>query len=400
MARNRMTETTTTGFGKRLTNSIAGALIGGLMFLGSFPLLWWNEGRAIAEARALSEGAGAVVHVAEDKIDAANENKLLHVSGEVKADADVVDTETTLAVDALQLKRVVEMYQWTEDKQSKEEKKLGGGSETVTTYEYEERWSDDAIESSDFRYPDGHENPVNWPLSSQTFASQSVHLGAYPLAPAAREAVGEWEDLPASIAASLPEQFGEFRRQDDGRLYLGANPANPEIGDVRIRYQYQPEAVYSMVAKQVNGTLDRYIASNGREVLLAETGNVEAAKMFESAQSRNSMISWLVRAGGTVMMWIGLSMVFAPISRVLDILPMLGTIGSWGIGLVSGLVSLTLSGLTIGIAWVFYRPLLGGLIIAAVIALFFWSRSGKKPAVAAGAPVMPPPSAPPPPPMP
>ncbi len=404
MARNRITETTTTGFGKRLTNSLSGALIGGAMFLGSFALLWWNEGRAIAEARALSEGAGAVSHVAQDQVDAANENKLLHVSGEVKADDDVTDTETTLAVDALQLKRVVEMYQWKEDKQSKEEKKLGGGSETVTTYEYEERWSEDAIDSSDFRYPAGHENSDDWPLSSQSFAAESVHLGAYPLAPAAREAVGQWEDLPASIAASLPEQFGEFRRQDDGRLYRGANPETPEIGDVRIRYQYQPEAVYSIVARQVNGALDRYIASNGREVLLVESGQVEAAKMFEGAQSQNSMISWLVRAGGTVMMWIGLSMVFAPISRVLDILPMLGTIGSWGIGLVTGLISVTLSGLTIGMAWFFYRPWLGGAIIVAVIALFFWSRSGKKPAVAAGPAVMPPsappPSAPPPPPMP
>lgn len=399
MARNRITETTTTGFGKRLGNSIAGALIGGLMFLGSFPLLWWNEGRAIAEARALSEGAGAVVHVAPDKIDATNENKLLHVSGEVEADTDVIDAETTLAVDALQLRRIVEMYQWAEDKLSKEEKKLGGGSETVTTYEYKERWSDDAIDSSDFRYPDGHENPDNWPLSSESFAAESVHLGAYPLAPAAREAVGDWQDLPASIAASLPEQFGDFRRLDDGQLYLGDDPKNAAIGDVRIRYQYQPEAVYSIVAKQVNGTLDRYIASNGREVLLAESGNVEAAKMFESAQSRNSMISWLVRAGGTLMMWIGLSMVFAPISRVLDILPMLGTIGSWGIGLVCGLISLSLSGLTIGVAWVFYRPLLGGAIIVAIVALFFWSRSGKKTATAAGPPVMPP-SAPPPPPMP
>jgi hypothetical protein len=97
-------------------------------------------------------------------------------------------------------------------------------------------------------------------------------------------------------------------------------------------------------------------------------------------------------------MWLGLSLVFAPISRVLDILPMLGTIGSWGIGLVTGLISLLLSVLTIALAWVFYRPLLGGTMIALVVALFFWSRSGKKTAVAAGPPSATPPIPPPPPP--
>jgi len=98
------------------------------------------------------------------------------------------------------------------------------------------------------------------------------------------------------------------------------------------------------------------------------------------------------------MMWIGLSMVFAPITRVLDILPMLGTIGSWGIGLVTGLVSLLLSLLTIGIAWLFYRPLLGGTLIAAVVALFIWSRTGRNKTPAAVKPL--PPSAMPPPPPP
>ena len=51
---DRFTEVTRTGWGKRIGQSLSGALIGGLMFLGSFALLWWNEGRAIGEARALA----------------------------------------------------------------------------------------------------------------------------------------------------------------------------------------------------------------------------------------------------------------------------------------------------------------------------------------------------------
>lgn len=395
MARDRYTEVTRTGWGKRIGQSLSGALIGGLLFLGSFALLWWNEGRAIGEARALAEGAGAVIDVGIDTVEAKNEGKLLHVTGQVDASPQARDDSTGLAVDALQLRRVVEMYQWVEKRSSKEEKKLGGGSETVTVYEYEQEWNDDPIDSSDFKKPETHANPNQWPLHSDSFAANEVKLGAFVLAQATRDALGRWQDLPAAITAQLPEQFGEFRRLANGALYRGADPERPEVGDMRIRYEYQPEATFSIVAKQSGGLLDRYVASNGREVLLVEDGSVPAAQMFEGAQARNSLITWLVRAGGTLLMWIGLSMVFAPISRVLDVLPMLGTIGSWGIGLVTGLISLLLSLLTIGIAWVFYRPLLGFAIIAAVVGLFVWSRMGRKSAPVAAAPA---PAAPPPPP--
>ena len=122
-------------------------------------------------------------------------------------------------------------------------------------------------------------------------------------------------------------------------------------------------------------------------------------------RSRNWLMSGIVRAGGSLLVWLGLSMVCAPISRIVDVLAMLGTIGSWGIGRVTGLISLLLALTTIGIAWVFYRPLLGGAILVGVVALFFWSRSSRKSApmsVPAGAamtpPIAPPAATPPPPP--
>jgi hypothetical protein len=397
---DRYTEVTRKGWGKRLGQSLSGALIGGLLFLGSFVLLWWNEGRAIGEARALEEGAGAVVDVGIDAVEPKFEGRLLHVTGAVDASPEARDPATGIAVEALKLRRVVEMYQWVEKRSSKEEKKLGGGSETVTVYEYAQEWNDDPIDSSGFKKSETHANPSDWPLRSDSFAAGEVKLGAFVLAQPVRDALGRWQDLPAQVAVQLPEQFGEFRRLGQGLLYRGADPDRPQVGDMRVRYEYQPEATYSIIAKQSGGMLDRYVASNGREVLLVEDGSVPAAKMFEGAQSRNSLITWLIRLGGTVLMWIGLSMVFAPISRVLDVLPMLGTIGSWGIGLVTGLVSLLLSLTTIGIAWVFYRPLLGGAIILGVVVLFFWSRSGRKPApvaaTTAAAPSAPPPPPPPP----
>lgn len=373
---DRLTEVTRTSWGKRIGQSLTGALLGGAMFLGSFVLLWWNEGRAIGEARALAEGAGAVIDVAIDAVSSANEGRLLHLSGPVDARPQARDDTTGLAVDALQLRRVVEMYQWVEKTRRQEQKKIGGGSESVTVYEYEARWDDNAIDSSDFKKPETHANPNDWPMRSAQFSASEATLGAFVLTQSVRDEMSEWDAVPASILAQLPTQVGDLRRLGDGLLYRGSDPERPQVGDVRVRYEFQPEATYSVVAKQVGGTLDRYIAANGRDVLLVEAGSVPAAAMFDGAKARNTALTWAVRLGGTLLMWLGLSMVFAPISRVLDLLPMLGSIGRWGIGLVTGLISGLLSMLTIGFAWVFYRPWLGGVIIVATLALFVWSRRG------------------------
>jgi hypothetical protein len=398
MARNSYTEVTKKGFGKRLSESISGAILGGIMFIAAFPLLWWNEGRAIGEHRALKEGAGAVVHVDAGSVDAGNDGKLVHVTGLVDADPAIDDQSLGVSVDALALRRVVEMYQWKESRDSKEEKKFGGGSETVTEYKYSTEWNDDPIDSSDFRYTESHENPTEWPLRSDEFSAQTASLGGFALSATARGSVGNWRRLEPGSALRFPKAFGEFRSIGGGALYLGGNPEQPEVGDVRIRFEYQPEEVFSIVARQAGDELAEYVASNGRTVLLVESGEVPAATMFEGAQRRNTIFTWVLRGFGTLGMWLGLSLVFAPISLVLDILPMLGTIGSWGIGLVTGLISLLMSVLTIALAWVFYRPLLGGTLIALVVALFVWSRSGKKTAAAPAGPPAAPPLPPPPPP--
>lgn len=393
MARNSYTETTRKGFGKRMSDSIGGAIFGGLIFIASFPALWWNEGRAIGEYTALKEGAGAVVHASAGSIDSGNEGKLVHVSERVIGDPQILDPELAVSVDGLALRRVVEMYQWKESKESREKKTLGGGSETVTEYTYDTEWDDDAIDSSDFSYSTDHANPTEWPVESASFEAATTTIGAYTLSGSARASVGAWRDLDAGTALNFPDAFEGFRRVGGSSLFLGANPDAPEVGDVRIRFQYQPEEVFSIVARQTGDRLDAYTTRNGRSVLLVESGDVAADKMFEGAQRRNSIITWVIRAVGTLAMWMGLSMVFAPISRVLDILPMLGTIGSWGIALVTGLLSLMLSVLTIGISWIFYRPVLGISLIAIAIGLIVWSRR-RSASTPASAPSMMPPSAP------
>ncbi len=89
--------------------------------------------RAVRTARSLAEGAGAVRSVAADAIDSGNEGKLVHTSGAVTTEGPVVDEDLGVQAQAIQLIRSVEIFQWKEKESSETQKKLGGGSETVTT---------------------------------------------------------------------------------------------------------------------------------------------------------------------------------------------------------------------------------------------------------------------------
>jgi hypothetical protein len=67
----------------------------------------------------------------------------------------------------------------------------------------------------------------------------------------------------------------------------------------------------------------------------------------------------MLRVLGLVLMWIGFSMVFRPLSVVADVVPFIGTLVGWGTGVVSFALAAPLSLVTIAIAWIVYRPLLG-----------------------------------------
>ena len=168
------TETTSQGWFSRIVDSIKGIVVGLGMTVVAFPILFWNEGRAVQTAQSLEEGAGAVVSVSADRVDAANEGRLVHLTGTSAASAPVRDEDFGFSTPALKLVRKVEMYQWKEEEKSETKKKLGGGEETVTTYTYEKAWSSDPIDSSQFQEPSGHENPGGFPVQANTVVADPV----------------------------------------------------------------------------------------------------------------------------------------------------------------------------------------------------------------------------------
>ncbi len=124
-------EVTRQGLGSKLSGSVGGMFFGFLIFAGAFAVLWFNEGRAVRTAKGLEEGLAEYKKIDYKNIDDVNEDHLVYACGEASSDEILSDEEFGIEVNALKLKRKVEMYQWKEFTKTKKEKKLGGAEETT-----------------------------------------------------------------------------------------------------------------------------------------------------------------------------------------------------------------------------------------------------------------------------
>ena len=358
-------ETSSQGWLSRLGGAIKGIFVGMIMVIAAFPLLFWNEGRAVKTAKSLDEGAGAVVTTLSEKVDPAKEGKLVHITGRAKSTETLSDPVFGVSANAIALKRKVEMYQWKESSKSETKNKLGGGTETVTTYTYAKEWSESLQDSSKFKNKQGHNNPASLPQKSEKWTAAKVTLGAYTLN--ASQAGGIAGDEPVKAAVPLSSADNAKRiSEHDGGLYAGDNPNQPQVGDLRIKFTQVGETDLTIVAKQVGSTFEPYRAKAGSTVDLQRKGIASADEMFTAAKESNTVMTWILRGAGFFLMAMGFGMIFKPLAILASVLPILGDIVGAGTGFIAFLLAGVMSLTTIAIAWIFYRPLLAIGLLAVV----------------------------------
>jgi hypothetical protein len=298
-------------------------------------------------------------------VEAGNDGKLIHIHGMVVPEGTLEDPIFQTSANALQLIRQVEMYQWEETSESKTEKKVGGSTETITTYHYSKGWYEGRIDSSDFKKPADHQNPTLIRYDSDRWATSLAKLGDFVLSKQQVAQIGSKELLAIN---RLPESLqGQAKLTGDG-LYFGENPQQPQIGDLRIRFYQVPAQDATLVAQQQQNRLVPYITSNGESLELVKTGLLSAEGMFQAARSDNTIMTWVIRLVGFSLMMIGLTLLLKPLSVFADVIPFLGNLVEMGIGLVSFLIAAPLSLITIAIAWIYYRPVVGiALLLVSVV---------------------------------
>jgi Transmembrane protein 43 len=369
------TETTTKSWGSRIGDSIKGVLFGLVLIVGSGVFLFWNEGRAVQTQRSLTEGAGLVVDVDPARVDPANDGKLIHVSGELKALTPLTDAEFAVTAAGIRLVRDVEMYQWKEEKKTETKKNVGGSEETVTTYSYVHVWSDSRIDSSDFRQPDGHGNP-QMRYRGTTIVANDATLGAFKPGRNVldRISANDKVTLDPSLPTTLRGKISGPVQLNDGRLYLGESPANPKLGDLRVSYRLAPNGPASIVGRQAGTDFVEYQTAAGDRLLLVSSGTHSAEEMFKDAQSANRIMTWLLRLAGVVAMYIGFVLILSPLVVVADVVPFIGNILSGGASLVSLVATAVVAPIIIAIAWLWYRPLVSIAVLVVGLAVAYGFR--------------------------
>jgi len=370
-------ETSSEGFLSQLSSSCGGVIFGIILFFGAFPLLFWNEGRAVARYDTLEQGAANTKSISANSINPANEGQLLHFSALLDSTGNITDPIFGITTDDIKLRRNVEQFQWKEQVTKTTKKKLGGGKETVKTYKYSKDWSYTVEDATKFKIQANHSNPGTFEFSEFDVSSNNITVGAFQF-PNDMINAGWYVPLTTVSASNVEEKYRAQVKEDSGDLYYKVVTSNngntsktsssPEIGDERITFAVVQPQMISVIAEQKGNTFTTHYTENKKgSILMIQKGTVSAAAMYEQSRGENELLAWILRFVGFLVMYIGISLLFAPLEALADVIPFLGDVVGCGITFVAVVVAGTFSGITISIAWLIYHPLIGAIVLVVIL---------------------------------
>lgn len=340
------TEITHTSFLGNFGQAILAVVVGVIFFFAAFGVLWTNEGRVN-----LATIAKQSTPILAGSIQPEINNQLVAATGMLASTEQLGDDSYLKPGAYIQLQRTVEMYAWVETKESTTTKTTGGGSTTKTTYTYNKEWTSDPENSDGFKEA-GHANP-KLPLQSDTWTVDNAKVGAYDVD---LRTLTLPEPEPLALDETNVTAGGDWQRVDD---YIVNRPAaldQPQVGDVRISYGVVPNEVAVTLFGRADGKAIRPYETENARLYRAFVENREDA--IATLNTEYTVMLWVLRLGGFLLMWFGLIMVFAPLRAILDVVPFIGSAGALVIGTIMFAVALVLSLLTILIAIVAHNLLL------------------------------------------
>eukprot|EP01137_Pigoraptor_chileana_P015944 Opistho-2@5554 len=386
----RVTYTANPNFVQRVGNSMCGFIFGLLVLTAAFPLLFWNEGRAVQTAEALDEGLHACVPIGwsqEGFNVGAYDGRLVHTVARLSSNKGVEDVDFAVKIGAIRLERTVEMYQWTEHVSTR---RINEGQHTreEKTYTYKTEWSSTVIDSKYFDTSYGHENPRALPIPSKSFTARDARIGPFSSSDSLLQKIADWQPLllNSGIKSLLPHSLQHFNVVD-GYLVTG-DPRFPVVGDVRVNFKYagttappSEAAVVSVIALTHSGRLMPYVTRGGRDIELLSPGEVTMVDMFDKEHTQNNITTWILRAVGWFVMFLGISMTTSIVYTIVDWIPIVRSLVGLGLSTFNFILSVCLSLFVIAAGWIRYRPIIGAALLAVALVpiLLQHSRSAKSP---------------------
>ena len=90
--------------------------------------------------------------------------------------------------------------------------------------------------------------------------------------------------------------------------------------------------------------------------------------IFDIKEKENRLATWCVRIGGFLMMVFGISLFFSPVYEILEVLPLLSSLGKLVVFIFALLVSIPICSIIIMVAWMFYRPKVALVFLVIILA--------------------------------
>lgn len=194
------------------------------------------------------------------------------VSGTLEYSEDgAIDAVLGVSADSPILYRVSEMYQWT----------VSDGKVTAV-------WSEEIIESPDA----GHTNPSAYPsnMKSNYYIAESVRIGDFSIS---ADLLLQFENK--ITLASLPEIDTRGFYNVSEYITNSSDIENPEIGDVRIHYEYVDIDEATFAGKQRSSSIYSYSNYNDVPFFLALEGIQSKSEVISEFHSRSEhSIIWLL----------------------------------------------------------------------------------------------------------
>src|SRR3990167_6526097 len=224
---DQFTDVTTTGYCGRIINSIKGVVIGLILFVVSFGLLYWNEGR----------------------VDLSN----------------IAKTATEIS------------------------------SATVSTYS--KGWEENPKSTSNFKHPEGHENPQK-SLDSYTNKVTAATIGAYNFDPQS-VTLPNFSQLPLnsqnvtlSDGATLANDSYIFIKKSEGGTF-----DSPQVGDLRISYHVLRPGFDGTIFGKLSGSkIDPYFDQDGNNLYRLFIGTRDQA--ISTLHTEYTTLLWILRLVG------------------------------------------------------------------------------------------------------
>lgn len=339
-----------TNFLGKFMDSIGKVFIGFILFLISFVVLFYVEGRtdySIIAKQAISA-------------DSATENELVFNTGELISE-ELIGDDYLLPGNYVVLKREAEIYAWKEIEETDEDDRK--------TYTYETEWVTKPQDSAQFFNPIGHDN---YPLEIEqvTHIASNVFVGEYSI----DSQKIRW---PSTSNLSINEDIAILQENqivDSNYIFMGQGTVKkPIVGDVRISFKSIQPGKKSTVFGRVDAkNIEPHHGKEEKALYRLFWGTTDDA--FSLLKQEYETAGWIGRIGGFLLMWVGLLLVFGPLTLIFQAIPIVGKLGKSAIAGATFIVALVLTTITSLLSMVLHNPFGIAIIvigIAAGIYFFF-----------------------------